>query len=182
MFKAFNISILFLICSAINAQEKQWILNSDKSQISYTAKHLLHAWEGVNKKPKAIAKINTLKNNLVEIAVLTYVRDFDSKNSGRDAHALEVLEALSYPEVRFYANQFEPIQDSLRLEGTLMFHGVSKPLSVNAHIVKGKSRWVLSGGFTIQPTDFEIELPSFMMVKMEDTLRFEYNLTFDNHE
>jgi len=182
MYKVRIISIFFFICSAVHAQQEQWILNTEKSQISYTAKHLLHAWEGVNRNFKAIAKSATGEDNLTEIAVLTYVRDFDSKNSGRDAHALEVLEALSYPEVRFYANQFEPIQDSLRIEGTLEFHGVSKPLSVNAFLEKGKRQWILSGGFTLQPTEFGIKLPSFMMVKMEDNLRFEYQLTFDKPE
>lgn len=38
---------------------------------------------------------------------------------------------------------------------------------------------VLNGNFKIKPTDFEIDLPSFMMVKIDDVLNFEFELTFN---
>jgi hypothetical protein len=39
---------------------------------------------------------------------------------------------------------------------------------------------ILSGTFDVKPTDFDIELPSFMMVKMEDLLQFKFDLEFAN--
>ena len=160
------------------AQQEKWTLKSENSQILYKARHLLHPWEGVNTQVKAIAKINTEDQTFEELAVLTLVRDFDSKNTGRDAHALEVLEALSYPEVRFYANSFQMERDSIQIQGTLDFHGVSKPLSAKAYLLKEKKQWILTGKFKIQPTAFGVTLPSFMLVKMEDELLFEYRLIF----
>jgi polyisoprenoid-binding protein YceI len=179
MKKGFFLSLICFAFSQVYAQQEQWPLNTENSQISYAAKHLLHPWEGVNKKVKAVLKMDTDQMKITELAILTLVRDYDSKNTGRDAHALEVLEALSYPDVRFYADTFIPINDSLQIDGTLLFHGVSKPLSVKAHLKQDKKQWTLSGDFRIQPTHFGVALPSFMMVKMDDELRFTYRLTFD---
>ena len=107
MFKL-PVSLFFLLFIQTSlAQNQKWKLNSSQSQISYEAIHLLHPWEGVNKHVKGVLLFDPAVDEIKEIAILTQVRDFDSKNSGRDAHALEVLEALSFPEVRFYANLIE---------------------------------------------------------------------------
>jgi polyisoprenoid-binding protein YceI len=170
---------LYFVLTNTFSQQDQWNLVTDESQISYRANHPLHSWEGINKKIKAIAKVNPEQNTLEELAILTLVEDYNSNNSGRDAHALEVLEALSYPQVRFYAKDFISEQDSLQISGVLEFHGVTKSLSVKSKLKKDKSQLLLQGQFEIKPTEFSIDLPSFMMVKMEDRLLFQYSLTFE---
>jgi polyisoprenoid-binding protein YceI len=37
---------------------------------------------------------------------------------------------------------------------------------------------MLKGNFKIKPSDFEIKLPDFMLVKMENNLDIEYELIF----
>ena len=113
------------------------------------------------------------------MAVLAFVQDFDSKNEGRDAHALEVLESLSYPEVRFYSNLMEQKKDSLFIHGQLDFHGVNKNATIVGIKKLVEDKIILSGNFEIKPTDYKIQLPSFMMVKIDDVLNFEFELTFN---
>ena len=41
--------------------------------------------------------------SISKIALAAQVIDFDSGNSGRDSHSLEVLEALKFPNIKFYS-------------------------------------------------------------------------------
>lgn len=174
------VSLFFLLFIQISlAQNQKWKLNSSQSQISYEAIHLLHPWEGVNKHLKGVLLFDPAVDEIKEIAILTQVRDFDSKNSGRDAHALEVLEALSFPEVRFYANLIEYKKDSILIHGQFDFHGVTKNQTLIAKHKISLNKMNLSGTFTLKITDYGIKPPSFMMVKMEDLLNFKFNLTFE---
>lgn len=173
------ILILFLLTNLTFGQKETWKLNPKKSFISYDANHLLHAWTGINNKIKGIAKIEVQDNEIKEIAILTLVKDFDSNNTGRDSHALEVLKSLSFPEVRFYADSIEVDQDSIKIRGLFNFHGINKTKSITAFLKDKNNKKILTGKFNLVPTDFDIELPSFMMVKIENLLIFNFNLEFE---
>ncbi|MDA9892540.1 YceI family protein [Flavobacteriaceae bacterium] len=170
--------ILFflLMVNLCIAQKETWTLNPENSFISYDAKHILHSWKGMNTNVKGVAKVEANKIN--QIAILTLVKDFDSNNSGRDAHALEVLESLSYPEVRFYSDSITVAQDSIKITGLFNFHGVNQSRSIAALIENEKNKKIIKGSFKLTPSDFDIKLPSLMMVKMENLLLFDFKLEF----
>ena len=170
--------IFFMGVLMLTAQEQKYQLNTEKSKITYSANHILHPWKGVNTKVKGVLVLNTNNQEIKEMAVLAFVQDFDSKNDGRDAHALEVLESLSYPEVRFYSDLIEQKKDSLFIHGQLDFHGVNKNITIVCANKFVENQFVLNGNFEIKPTDYKIQLPSFMMVKMDDFLKFEFELRF----
>ena len=178
MFRTLFYSIFFVGVLMVSAQDQKYQLNTELSKITYSANHILHPWKGVNKKVKGVLVINPNTKQIKEMAVLAFVQDFDSKNDGRDAHALEVLESLSFPEVRFYSNLIEQKKDSLFVHGQLDFHGVLKNTTIVGNKKTIEDQLILSGNFEIKPTDFQIELPSFMMVKMDDLLKFEFELRF----
>ena len=172
-----HLSLFFLLLvNLCIAQKETWTLNPENSFISYNAKHILHSWKGMNTNVKGIAKVEA--NEMNQIAILTLVKDFDSNNSGRDAHALEVLEALSYPEVRFYSDSITVAQDSIKIIGLFNFHGVNQSRSIAASVENEKNKKIIRGRFKLTPTDFDIKLPSLMMVKMENLLLFDFKLEF----
>ena len=173
----FSLALLFLVNLCLG-QNQTWKLNTEESYISYDANHVLHAWTGTNTSIKGVAKLDTQNNEIKEIAIITLVQDFDSNNTGRDAHALEVLESLSFPEVRFYADSIKVVGDSINIKGLFNFHGVNQTKSINAYLENKKNSKILVGGFNLLPSDFQIQLPSFMMVKMEDLLTFNFKLEF----
>ena len=178
MFRTLFYSIFFVGVLMVSAQDQKYQLNTDLSKITYSANHILHPWKGVNKKVKGVLVFNPNTKQIKEMAVLAFVQDFDSKNDGRDAHALEVLESLSYPEVRFYSDLIEQKKDSLFIHGQLDFHGVNKNITIVCANKFVENQFVLNGNFEIKPTDYKIQLPSFMMVKMDDFLKFEFELRF----
>lgn len=172
-----HLSLFFLLMvNLCIAQKETWTLNPENSFISYDAKHILHSWKGMNTNVKGIAKVEANKIN--QIAILTLVKDFDSNNSGRDAHALEVLESLSYPEVRFYSDSITVAQDSIKITGLFNFHGVNQSRSIAALIENEKNKKIIRGSFKLTPSDFDIKLPSLMMVKIENLLLFDFKLEF----
>lgn len=168
--------LFFLVVSFSFGQNTQWKIDTNSSFIRYKGDHLLHSWEGLNDNVFGIAIPSTEGGGIEKLAILVYVRDFDSKNSGRDAHALEVLEALKYPEVKFYSESVQIEGNKLRLNGSFNFHGIKIEKSIVSDLEQGENHWKISGSFPLTPTDFNIELPSFLSVKMKDLLEIEYSI------
>lgn len=169
--------ILFQITSF--AQEVRLNVENKLSFIEYIGKHLLHDWEGINQDIKGIVIVNEATGQFTKIALLANVRDFDSNNSGRDAHSLELLEELRYPEVKFYSEQLIYDSDNLSIKGSLEFHGVIIEKTIQAKLNETDKQSELTGEFQLIPSDFGIELPSFMTVKMKDLLDFNFRIVID---
>jgi polyisoprenoid-binding protein YceI len=170
---------IFLTHLSLIGQEVRKDVNDQSSFIQYEGKHLLHDWDGINQKVKGIAVVDEATDEIVKIALLANVRDFDSNNSSRDAHALEVLEALQYPEIKFYSDEIKYNSKTVRFSGSLEFHGISISQSIEADLSKTELGTELLGEFQLIPSDFGIELPSFLSVKMKDLLRINYRIVID---
>ena len=174
------IFILIIITKLSYGQRDQLRVNKSKSYIKYEGDHLLHSWEGTNDKVNGLAILDSISKSLQKLAILLYVRDFDSQNSGRDAHALEVLEALKYPEIKFYSESIKIDNENLIINGIFDFHGKQIKKTFSASYKNQDSKWIIFGEFQLTPTDFNINLPSFLSIKMEDLLEIKYNVVLEN--
>ena len=164
--------VLLLIPAMLIAQQLR--VDSANSYITYEASHPVHDWSGTS---DAVQGVLIMENDMpTQMAVAATVSSFNSKNSNRDAHALEVLDALLFPKVSFYSEEMHLNNDSLNLNGELKFHGVSIPLETIAVWTKTEDAWTLEGEFDVQPSKFDIKLPSFMLVKMRDNMRIRFRL------
>ena len=173
-----KLSLLALIfCLKFNfAQEIQLKIETEESSIKYKGDHLLHSWEGINNNVNGIAILNSKSNKIEKIAILIYVRDFDSGNSGRDAHSLEVLEALKYPEIRFYSESIKIVDDKINFKGTFNFHGIKIEKELVGNLNRKNDIWDISGNFKLVPSEFGVKLPSFLSVKMKNLLDIDYSI------
>ena len=152
------------------------MINAEKSNINYSAKHVLHAWEGVNDNIKGVIIYD---GSVSTIAIAAKVVDFDSGNSGRDSHSLEVLEALKFPNIKFYSDKVNSEGNAIIFEGEIEFHGEKKPIKVLASVQESDENIKIDGKFQIIPTEFSVALPSFMLIEMEDYLNISFSLQFD---
>ena len=172
-----RITTLFIFFQFISfSQEVRLNIENNLSFIKYAGKHLLHDWEGINQKIKGIVLAEKASRKFNKIALLANVRDFDSNNSGRDSHSLEVLEALRYPEVKFYSEKISYDLDTISFAGSLEFHGVTIDKTISAKVIETSNQLELTGEFQLIPSDFGIVLPSFMTVKMKDLLDFTFRI------
>lgn len=167
--------ILFLLLSVpVLLTAQQLRVDTSNSYITYEASHPVHDWSGTS---DAVQGVVITENYIpTRMAIAATVSSFNSKNSNRDAHALEILDALLFPKVSFYSDEMDLNKDSLNLNGELKFHGVSIPLETMASWSKSEDTYVLEGEFNVQPSKFDIKLPSFMLVKMRDNMRIRFRL------
>ncbi|MDA0780248.1 MAG: YceI family protein [Bacteroidetes bacterium] len=167
--------ILFLLLSVpVLLTAQQLRIDTSNSYITYEASHPVHDWSGTS---DAVQGVVITENDIpTRMAIAATVSSFNSKNSNRDAHALEILDALLFPKVSFYSEEMVLNKDSLNLNGELKFHGVSIPLETIASWSKSEDTYVLEGEFNVQPSKFDIKLPSFMLVKMRDNMRIRFRL------
>jgi polyisoprenoid-binding protein YceI len=165
---------LFFIFFSIAISAQQLRVNSDVSKITYEASHPIHDWSGTS---EDINGVVVLKDDIPSrMAIAISVASFDSNNSNRDAHALEVLDALLFPKVSLYAEDFEINNNKLLINGDLKFHGKTIKINTSANWSKIRDLWILEGEFDFKPSDFEITLPSFMLVKMRDLIHISFRL------
>ena len=91
---------------------------------------------------------------------------------------MEIMEALLFPDVSFYGESFTLNNDKFMILGKIKFHSIYKEINVSGDWDQTKERIILKGGFSVKPSDFDIKLPDFMLVKMENNLEIEYELIF----
>ena len=106
------------------------------------------------------------------------IADFDSGNSNRDAHSLEVLEALKFPMIKYYSDNIKRDDEVGIINGKLEFHGEEKNITVNSIISENEEEIILKGTFQVKPTEFLIKLPSFMLAEIKDLLTISFDLYF----
>ena len=170
------IFFLFIITTInLSAQENKWMLIEDESFIQYSAKHLLHKWSGINNNIKGVF----LQQNDSKIAVTANIADFDSGISNRDSNTLRVLNALNYPQVKFYSADISINSDKITFNGELDFHGKKIQKSFEGTYVNTNDKLTIEGEFSVVLTDFDIKLPSLMLVKMDDFADIEFKLIFE---
>ncbi|HEY4798298.1 MAG TPA: YceI family protein [Bacteroidia bacterium] len=156
-------------------------LKDDKttSKITYHCVHSLHDWYGTNKNVDCVVVYDDAANAIDKVAVSGKVADFDSDDSNRDSHGLEVLEALQYPKVTFSSTGIVANGNNLKISGNLTFHGVTKAITFDAAREDKDKQISVKGGFSILLSDYKIERPSFMLMQMDDKTEIAFTMIFN---
>lgn len=170
------IAALTLLGVSVQAQGQ---LRADraKSTITYFMKHALHAWTGVSREVNCIAETDA--NGVVtKVAATAKVKSFDSRNSNRDAHMLEVTDALTHPNISFYSKSVGLKEGVYRISGMLSFHGVERPIEVEAREERVGDRRRFKSSFVFLLEDFKIARPTLFMVKTDNEVKVELDFLF----
>jgi polyisoprenoid-binding protein YceI len=152
----------------------------EKSTIIYHMRHKLHEWDGISDKLKIQANWENAStvNKITKIAISTKVSSFNSGLSNRDSHMIEVLEALSYPNIIFNSTSIVYNQNDLLVNGQLQFHGVTKQISFNAKQIDKEGNIFFEGTFPILLEDFKVKRPSLLFVKADNEIQIKFKLYF----
>ena len=150
-------------------------LEITSSQIVYSGNHPLHAWTGVSTEASGSITYNE-NSETGSVRIEVPLSSFDSKLSSRDSNMLYYTEALDYPAVVFQSSKVTVGRTSAGIEGKLTFHGVTRPLKVTASF--DKKNKIVKGDFSIQLSDFEVERPSLLFVKIDDDIAINFKFEF----
>lgn len=116
-----------------------------------------------------------IKAALVQVGVAT----FNSGNSNRDSHAMEVIDAITYPSAKFLSDKITADGDSLKISGKLTFHGITKDIVISAYQKWGDKSLEVDGRFDISLTAYKIDRPELLLIPVDDTLKFSFKEVFN---
>lgn len=149
------------------------------STVSYAMKHAIHKWDAVSHDVNCAMNYNEETKRIENVAVSIKVASFDSGNASRDSHGLEVMESLKYPTVTFVSQDVQADETGkLTIKGTLTFHGVAKPIVVQATRKDAGAQLTVAGGFDVSLTAHNVERPSFLGIKTDDTMNMTFAIVF----
>ncbi len=147
-------------------------MKSIDGEIKYYGSHLLHDWIGISK--NIIGEIDyNIKEMNANAIIVTPLRSFNSRVPSRDSNMLIYTNAIDHPEVVFESTNFEFVKDSVHIYGDLSFNGITKSMKTSALFMQGDSIYI-AGSFFIRLSDYEIIRPSFMFMKIDDSVKIEY--------
>ncbi len=174
------LSGMFVLPSiSVLAQKRLYEIDKKESSITYTIVHPLHTFDAVSKSADGRLQFDTTSKEVTGVEAAVDVTSFDSGNSNRDSHAMEVVDALTYPDARFSSTSVVQSGDSITVTGSLLLHGVTKEIVMPGHLEWTSDRLHVQAHFAVSMTEFGIDRPSLLMMPVQDTIRFSINAVFD---
>ena len=138
----------------------------------------MHNWSGTSTQAKTSVSYDASKEN-GSVIVRVRLDSFDSKLYSRDSNMLYYTDAVEFPEVVFKSTQAKVVNDSIYIEGNLTFHGITKKMKTNA-LIKLDDFPSVNGTFDINLSDFNVQRPSLMFIKIKDRIRIDYSFKTPN--
>lgn len=174
-----NIYLLFLCISFTGISQEKYLTKS--GVLNFEAS--VEAFEEIKAANNNVTAIFNSANG--QIAALALVKGFRFKNALMEEHFNEnYAESDQYPKAIFKGElvgfSLDSLQTSYTINGTLSFHGITKPLeNVSVEVKSSGNSFTLQGTFEITPNDFDIEIPKIVSSKIADSVGvvFEFELT-----
>jgi polyisoprenoid-binding protein YceI len=168
---------LFFFLSVTIVSHAQTSFTLESSSIRYSGYHVAHDWSGVSTAAKGI--LIREKGVTQRIAISVPLNSFDSNSSNRDSNALRVLNALKFPEVRFYSKNIREIDaGSVELSGFFELNGLRKEYRVILNAKEQDTLYEMSGEFKVNLLDFDLKLPRFLLKPIEENIDLAVKLKF----
>ena len=173
------LTAFFLIAgTGLFAQTKSVDVIKDESSITYQINHTLHHIEATSKDGWFRVELDPSKKEIKSVTAQVDVMTFDSGNSNRDSHAMEVIESIKYPDVTFASTSVTQTGDSISVAGKLTFHGVTKDIVMTGGAKWSQNMLEVQGRFELSITAFKIERPALLMIPVDDALKFSLKAAF----
>ena len=178
----FSRSIIFLLFFITTSSfiPKGKIIQADKtlSSIQYSVNHPLHSATAVSDDFICNIDYNVDLHQVDKVGVAIKVSTFDSKNSNRDSNAMEAVEALKYPYVKFISSSVTSSPGKLEIMGDLTFHGIANEIFFIAEQKTEADKLTVQGSFTISLDAFKVERPGLLGMKIDDEVKVEFTAVF----
>ena len=173
--------LLFLIGSALVVRAQESYTLSEESTLSIDGTSTVSDWTVI-----ADAMEGSLQENSGAISSIDFSVPVADIKSGRaeamDSKMHEALKQEEHPQVTFsIKDATSPIEENLKLKGTMNIAGVENEVSVPVNITQKNGVVRISGERKISLQDYDIEPPSAMfgsiVVGEEVTVKFDLEFT-----
>lgn len=176
-----SISVVFSLSASLLVAQQQpasmaWAL--DSSTLTYHMSHPVHEVDGTSHQAKGKGMCT---GGQCDFLLAVPVKTFDSGDTNRDLHMLQVTRGAQFPyvTVRFHLPESALGSPTLLCDLEVQFAGQTARYSQVRfqQVIEGKSHRI-SGSIPSTLTDFKIEPPSFLLVPIKNEIPVKVDLTW----
>ncbi len=176
MQKKILIAFLLLALPAFGGQDSQWIL--EQSNLTYHVSYPLHQSEGVSHAARGKGVCHA---GQCDFLIAVPVKSFDSGDSNRDLHMVQVTRGAQFPLVTVRTRLPEAASTSSTVNAdleiqfagqTAQFKQVPFQLATQGNEIK------ISGTIPATLTDFKIEPPTLLTVPVKNEIPVHVEMTW----
>jgi hypothetical protein len=175
MTKKILLALFFLVAPAL-AADSQWVL--EQSTLTYHVSHPLHQSEGVSHAARGKGVCHA---GLCEFLIAVPVKSFDSGDSNRDLHMLQVTRGAEFPMVTVRTRLPEAASASASVHADLeiQFAGQAAHYKeVSFQLVTQGSKTKISGTIPATLSDFKIDPPSLLALPVKNEIPVRVEMTW----
>ena len=176
MNKKFLPLFLLLALSNLFAADHQWMLK--QSTLTYHVSHPLHQSEGVS---RAARGKGVCHDGQCDFLIAVPVKSFDSGDSNRDLHMIQVTRGAEFPMVTVRTRLPESASASATVKADLevQFAGqTARYQQVAFEVVTQGNEKKISGTIPTTLTDFKIDPPSLLTLPVKNEIPVRVEMTW----
>jgi hypothetical protein len=171
-----NIFAGFLALASLAGANGQWVLSS--STLTYHVSHPLHQSEGVSHAARGKGVCQSGQCNFL---VAVPVKSFESGDTNRDLHMVQVTHGAQFPlvSVRISLPEAALTSQSIRCDVEIEFAGQTakyKDVAFQA-LAKGNETRI-TGSIPATLSDFKIEAPSLLSIPVKNDMPVRVEMTW----
>jgi hypothetical protein len=176
MDRRFLIAFLLLALPAFPQTSSQWVL--EKSTLSYHMSHVMHQVDGVSKAAKGKGTCNA---GGCDFLIAAPVNSFDSGDSNRDLHMIQVTRGAQFPMVvvRTRLPEATPASGTIYADLEVQFAGQTV---LYKHVALEKltrgNDVEITGTVPTTCSDFKIDPPSFLTLPIKNEIPVRVDMTW----
>jgi len=176
MLRKLLISFWMLWLPVLAWADSQWVL--DQSTLTYHVSHPLHQFDGAS---HAARGRGICKNGECNFLIAVPVKSFDSGDSNRDLHMLQVTRGAEFPLVTVRARLPESAVESatINLDLEIQFAGQTfeyKHVPFRQVVQGSETR--ITGTIPLKLSDFKIDPPSLLTISIKNDVPVRVDLSW----
>ena len=176
MLRKLLIAFWFLALPILARADSQWVL--EQGTLSYHVSHPLHQTEGVSRAARGKGVCHA---GQCDFLIAVAVDSFDSGDSNRDLHMLQVTRGAQFPIVTVRAQVPESASASatISLDLEVQFAGqTARYKQVPFQLVTQGNKTRISGTIPATLSDFKIDPPSLLTIPIKNEMPVRVELTW----
>ena len=176
MHRKILITFLLLGIPAFGAPDSQWVL--EQSTLTYHVSHPLHQSEGVSHGARGKGVCHA---GQCDFLIAVPVKSFDSGDSNRDLHMLQVTRGAQFPLVTVRTHLPEAASTSATVHADLEIQFAGQTVQykqVPFQLVTQGNETRISGTIPATLTDFKIEPPTLLTMPVKNDIPVRVEMTW----
>jgi hypothetical protein len=175
--KKYSLSaLLLLVLTTLASADSQWVV--DQSTLTYHVSHPLHQSEGVSHAARGKGVCHA---GQCDFLIAVPVKSFDSGDSNRDLHMLQVTRGAEFPMVTVRTRLPETASGSATINADLeiQFAGQTAQFrQVPFQLVTQGKKIQITGTIPATLGDFKIEPPSLLTIPVKNEIPIRVEMTW----